>query len=168
MANSSIIITSKNQIMSDLQNDEDIISFLDISEEELENDIVYKRLFPFYYVMGTQEEVKSYICVEVVIEKQSFYASSRSSARNSLYSYPRIVFTIICHQDDMQVSKAGISGTRIDNLACIIDKKYNGYEGFGYGKLILRSNIPGSVNETYRYRQLIFDTVDIDDGLCGG
>lgn len=168
MANSSIVITAKNKIMSDLQNDEKILEFLGVTDEEIEDDIVYKRLFPFYYVMDVQEEVKSYICVEVLIEKQNSIGLQRTNLRNSLYNYPKIIFTIICHQDDMQLDMAGVSGTRADNLACLIDEKYNGKDGFGYGKLMLKSNIPGSINETFRYRQVIFDTVDIDDNLCGG
>ena len=77
-----------------------------------------------------------------------------------------ITFTVLCHQDDMTLRMAGVSATRADYLAELIDNKYNGAQGFGIGQLELKSNIAGSLNEKFRYRQLIFQGVDMNKRLC--
>lgn len=160
MANSDFISSAKNKILSDLQNDELFLQVLGATEEEIEEGLVYKRLFPFYYIYdGTQNVVKTYICVEVDI---------KSVSRNGMYVHPTIIFTIISHQDDVRLNMAGVSKTRPDYLAEIIDEKYNGAAGFGYGRLLLISNVAGSIDTTYRYRQLVFRGVDMNDSLCGG
>lgn len=159
MANSDFISTAKNKILSDLQNDELFLQVLGTTEDEIEEGLVYSRLFPFYYIYdGTQTEVKSYICVEV---------DTVSSNRNDLYVYPTIIFTIVSHQDSVRLNMAGVSKTRPDYLGEIIDEKYNGYTGLGYGKLKLISNKAGSLDTKYRYRQLVFRGVDATTGMCG-
>lgn len=160
MANSDFISMAKNKILSDLQNDELFLQVLGTTEDEMEEGLVYSRLFPFYYIYdGTQTEVKTYVCVEV---------DTVSSNRSDLYVYPTIIFTIVSHQDNVRLNMAGVSKTRPDYLGEIIDEKYNGYTGLGYGKLKLISNKAGSLDTKYRYRQLVFRGVDMNDGLCGG
>jgi hypothetical protein len=160
MANSDFISSAKNKILSDLQNDELFLQVIGVSDEEMENGLVYNRLFPFYYIYdGTQTEVKTYVCVEVDI---------KSVSRNGVYVYPTIIFNIVSHQDDVRLNMAGVSKTRPDYLGEIIDEKYNGAVGFGYGKLMLISNTAGSLDTKYRYRQLVFRGADINDNLCGG
>lgn len=144
--------------MSDLQNDEDIIYALDVTEEERE-DLIYSRIFPYYRIPNTTTEALTYILVEINIRSRS--------QRTNLYSYPTIIFTILAHQSKMPLHMAGISSTRIDYLGELIDNKYNGSVGFGIGKLELVSNIADNLDAHYRYRQLIFQGVDLNDRLCG-
>ena len=66
----------------------------------------------------------------------------------------------------MKLNMAGISATRIDYLAELLDIKYNGALDFGIGKLELETNIAGNLNEKYRYRQLVFKGVDVNDKVC--
>lgn len=157
MPNSSSIREWKNKIIADLHSDEHFLQVLNTTEEERE-DLVYKRIFPFYYIPDVITNVNTYIMIEIDI---------RSNNRVKLYAYPVITFTVLCHQDDMKLSLSGISATRADYLAELIDKKYNGAKGFGIGKLELRTNIAGNLNEKFRFRQLTFYGVDLNDGLCG-
>lgn len=158
MANSDFISSAKNKILSDLQNDELFLQVLGATEEEIEEGLVYKRLFPFYYIYGgTQTVVKTYICVEIDI---------KSTSRNGIYTHPTITFSIVSHQDDVRLNMAGVSKTRPDYLGELIDEKYNNATGFGYGKLMLISNVAGSLDTTYRIRQLVFRGVDLNDRLC--
>lgn len=160
MANSEFISSAKNKILSELQNDELFLQVLGTTEEEIEEGLVYTRLFPFYYIYdGTQTEVKTYVCVEVDV---------KSTSRNGVYVHPTIIFTIISHQDNVRLNMAGVSKTRPDYLGELIDDKYNGATGFGYSKLLLTSNVAGSLDSKYRYRQLVFRGVDMNDSLCGG
>ncbi len=163
MPNSSCVRTWKNQILSDLQNDNEIISALGLHNDETPEDLVYNRLFPHYFIAPVQEEVKTYIMVEIDIR------SNQNRFRPNVpdvYSYPTITFTILLHQDHMKMNLAGVSATRADYLAELIDRKYNGLSGFGIGEIHLVSNIAGSLNDTYRYRQLVFQALDLNDSLC--
>lgn len=155
----------KNQIMADLSNDENIIEALNLDKDESEEDLVWKRLFPHYYIPDVQEAVKTYILVEIdIVEQRTSRYSSQIAT--SLYSHPQITFQILSHQNDMQIKKQGLSATRIDYIGYLIDKKYNKKSGFGVGKLKLISNLAGNLNDTYRVRELKFQGVEIDDDLC--
>lgn len=165
MANSMCIIDWKNQILSDLQNDDEIIEALNIHDDEDSENLVWNRLFPHYYIPDTQEVVKTYILVEIDVQ------SSRNRyepTKYDLYAYPTITFYVLSHQKDMQMKMTGISATRTDYISTLLDKKYNGKNGFGLGRLQLTSNIAGSLNDTFRFRQLVFQAVDFNNELCGG
>lgn len=156
MANSDCLRRWKNRILSELQNDEYFLEVLGTTEEEQE-DLVYHRLFPHYYIPDTIDKVTTYVCVEIDI---------RTHTWSKLYSYPTITFTILAHQNDMQLNIAGVSATRIDYLAELLDIKYNNARGFGLGRLELESSIAGNLNTKYRYRQLVFKGKDMNDNLC--
>lgn len=157
MANSSCIREWKNTIITKLQSNDLILDALGTTELERE-DLVGKRIFPYLYIPSTQTEVTSYINVEISIT---------STSRNTIYSYPQIVIMIISHQDHMSLNMAGISGSRNDYLSELIDEMLNGSNEYGIGTIVLKSNIAGSLNDTYRYRQLTFVGTDINDSLCG-
>lgn len=164
MANSSCVSNWKNQILSDLQNDNEIIKALNLHEDDDPDDLVWSRLFPHYYIPDTQEAVKTYIMVEIDVQSNR---SRYEPMKYDLYAYPTITFTVLSHQKDMEMKMAGVSATRIDYISMLLDKKYNGADGFGLGRLQLTSNIAGNLNDTYRIRQLTFQTVDFSDSLCG-
>ena len=158
MANSSCVRGWKNKILSDLQNDDEFLEALGVTEEEKE-DLVYHRLFPHYYIPGTTQTVTTYVALEIDI---------KSLSRTLIYSYPIITFTILSHQDDMRLDLPGVSATRIDYLGELLDRRYNGAKGFGIGVLELKTSIAGNLDSKYRYRQLVFKGTDINDSLCDG
>lgn len=154
----------KNQIISELSQDDKIINALGLNPDESPDDLVWVRLYPHYYIPQTESEVKTYILVEIDIPERR---SRNSSNEGSIWVYPTIVFYVLTHQDDMHMKMVGESGTRMDYLAELIEDKYQGRQDFGVGTLQLKSDIAGSVNTTYRFRQLVFDAVNLDD-LCEG
>lgn len=157
MANSAFVSNTKNKIMSELQSNELFLNVLDTTEEERE-DLVYNRIFPFLYIPKTIETVTSYVCVD---------CSINTTYTNSRYAFATIIIDVIVHQDHMQLDMAGVSETRADYLCEIIDKMLNGRDDFGVGELVLLKNTPDSVASTgLRYRRLIFETKDLNNGLC--
>lgn len=163
MGRSSCIRAWKNRIISELSQDDEIINALGLNPDESPDDLVWKRIFPHYYVEKSESVVKSYILIEIDIpEKRSRYGSSDSS----IWVHPTIIFYVLTHQEDMHMDLVGESGTRMDYLAELIEEKYEGRQDFGVGTLQLKSDIAGSVNTTYRFRQLVFEAVDVD-GVCG-
>lgn len=161
MANSSCVSDWKNQILSDLQNDELLLQVLNVSEEEMENGLMYNRFFPYRYIMDRQDIVKTYICVEVNIDRNS---DRRYGSK--IYVRPTITFRIIAHQDDNRITNLNTYKTRLDYIAEIIDKKYNGKSINGSNELELIANAAADVSTTYRERVVIFRGVDLDNSLC--
>ena len=163
MGKSSCIRKFKDKIISELSQDDEIINALNLSADESPDDLVWVRLFPHYYIPKTEELCKSYILVEIDIpERRLRYGTTESS----IWVRPIITFYVLTHQDDMRMNMVGESGTRMDYLAELIEDKYQGRQDFGVGTLQLKSDIAGSLNITYRFRQLVFEAVDVD-GVCG-
>ena len=163
MGKSSCIRSWKNKIVSELSQDDEIINALGLNDDESSDDLVWKRIFPHYFVEKTESEVRSYILVEIDIpERRARYGSSDSN----IWVHPIIVFYVLTHQEDMHMNMAGESGTRMDYLAELIEDKYEGRQDFGVGTLQLKSDTAGSINNTYRFRQLVFEAVDTV-GVCG-
>ena len=165
MAKSKIIRQYKNKIMSELSQDDDIIKGLGLNDDESEDDLIWVRLMPHHYVPNTQESVKTYITVEIDIpQRRSRYGESSSG----IWTHPYVIFRVVTHQEDMRLNIVGESGTRMDYLAELIEDKYEVSQDFGVGTLTLVSDVAGDINNTYRVRELVFETVDLDDSLCEG
>lgn len=162
MASSRSIIRWKSQIMSDLQNDDEIIQALGLNPDEDADDLVYTRLFPHYYIPFTQEAVKTYILIEIDIPQ----VRTKYNSGSSIFAKPQITFTVLSHQSDMRMNMPGVSAVRTDYIAALIDEKYNGKSGFGFKDLKVLSNISGSISSMYRYRQIVFEGVDLSEEIC--
>lgn len=163
MSKSSCIRDWKNKIMSELSQDDGIVAALGLNPDESDDDLVWVRLYPHYYIPQTETDVKTYVLVEIDIpERRSRYGSNSSD----IWVHPTIIFYVLTHQEDMRMNMAGESGTRMDYLAELIEEKYQGRQDFGVGTLELKSDVAGSVNTTYRFRQLVFEAVDVS-GACG-
>lgn len=165
MSKSSCIRNWKNKIVSELSQDDEIINALGLNPDEDADDLVWHRIMPHMWIPSVESEVKTYILVEIDIpERRTRYGSSESN----IWVHPVIVFYVLAHQEDMRMNMVGESGTRMDYLAELIEEKYEGRQDFGVGTLQLKSDTAGSVNTTYRFRQLVFEAVDLDDSLCEG
>ena len=163
MGKSYVIRAWKDQIMSELTQDDTIIEALGLNPDESPDDLMWHRYYPHYYIPQTETEVRTYVCVEIDIpERRTRYGQTESD----IWVHPIIAFYVLTHQEDMRMNIAGESGTRMDYIAELIEEKFEGRTGFGVGTLTLKSDIARSVNNTYRVRQLIFEAVDLDNGLC--
>ena len=163
MSKSSCIRAYKNKIVSELSQDDEIIEALGLNDDESPDDLVWHRIYPHLWIPQTEESVRSYILVEINIpERRQRYGSSESN----IWVHPVIIFNVLTHQDDMHMDMVGESGTRMDYLAELIENRYEGRQDFGVGILELKSDIAGSVNNTYRFRELIVEAVDVT-GVCG-
>lgn len=163
MANSECISEWKATILSDLQNDEMILKVLGVTDEEIEEGLMYNRIFPFHYITETQEVTKTYICVEISIDK--LYDRRYNSA---IYVRPTITFRIVAHQNDNKVTTFHTNKTKLDYLAELIDKKYNGKSINYSNELELLTNTALDVSTTYRERVVSFRGIDLDKKLCNG
>lgn len=166
MPNSSLLMKAKNDMLIALQNDENIIKALGINEDEDIESLIGKRMFPHWFIPNVQEMVKTYICIEAGLE--AFEKRYSSATDNILYDIATIKIYVLSHQDDLYMDIAGVSGIRTDYLSCLIDEKFNGSNEYGIGTLQRISNNPFNLKDgVYRYREITFRAVDLNDGICG-
>lgn len=157
MANSDSITEWKGIAISRFLGDEDILMALDVTDDEIEEGLTYKRVFPHLYIPDTVEETSSFINVEVRVPDIS---------SSGVWVYPELIVDVIVHQNKMKLDIPGISATRADYLSQLIDRELNGSMDFGVGKLVLVSNEPGSVNDKFRFRRLTFEAQDVNSTMC--
>lgn len=173
MANSALISSLKKAVIKELINDKDIFYAIDspsIADPECADELVYKHIFPYHKNPETVTETITFITVQVHIPK--------TYGRNNTWVLPRLEIWIISHDAHMKVTNIPkVSDNRNDYLSKLIDKKFNGRDTFGgskndannvhlYGKLDLISNMEGTFTKDFLYRQMIFETKDINDSFC--
>lgn len=165
MGNDMIITTFKNKLIKQIQSDEQIIHALNITSEEDAEDLTYVRLFPYYFIIPTQEETKTYICIEVGLEA---IQDRFSTLKNDLvYDKCYLYVYVISHQDVIKMEEAGISAVRTDYISQLLSKKFNGKYIAGFGTLQRVSNMPRSINDKYRCREMLFQVLDFNKEMCG-
>lgn len=70
-----------------------------------------------------------------------------------------------------------VSDNRNDYISKILDRKFNGRKTLGnskkdennlhlYGKLDLVANVEGAASKNFLYRQMIFETIDLNKSYC--
>lgn len=164
MANDKIITTFKNKLIEQLQNDSEIIEALAVTKDEDEEDLAYVRLFPYYFAIPTQEEAKTYIMIEIGLEALQ---DRFNPMRNDIVYDKCIVYIyVVSHQTVMKMDSAGQSAVRTDYISQLINKKFNGKTIAGIGTLQRISNMPRSLNDTYKQREMIFEVVDFNKEMC--
>ena len=143
----------KSTLLSYFVNSEEICELLfnkkAYTEEDVDN-LVYSQIFPYLYVDDTQDEVLSYLCVEVSVPRIPTGAIKDM----------KLIIWAYCHKDRMKYSKKGYSGTRADILADMVERVLRNSDKFGIGKLQLVSCEHFFPNSKYYGRQLIYNMPD--------
>lgn len=174
MANSSIITKMKDKVISEIINDETLFYAINSPEYKDPNyadDLIGTHIFNYNQNPNTLNKAITFLTIEVDIPKT--YDS------NNTWVLPRLEIWIISHESCMKVDNIPkITANRNDYISQLLDLKFNGRESIGispnpkenlnlYGKLNLVSNIGKAYSADYLYRQMIFETKDLNDSLCG-
>lgn len=105
-------------------------------------------VFKFEYVPDTQENAKTFLCVEDV--------PIQSASGDTIVGIKLYVFAY-CSKSIMQTyRRANAAGTRIDILMSDIDKILNGNRDFGIGKLIREDGDIYKPEKTYYGRMAVY------------
>lgn len=161
MANSNIIKVIKNKIVRGLIQDELIVKVInsDIPFAKSEN-LINKHIFDYHQNPFTLNETTTFLTIQVQIPKP--YVSSNNS-----FVSPEVEIWIISHHSRMVINDIPkITENRNDYLSELIDKKFNGRNDFGFGKLELTCNEEGGFQKDYLYRRMLFKTTDLNNSLC--
>ena len=161
---SSAIIRYKRKLMSSIVNSPDLIKLIDskyvnadgdcIDVDDDEIGLVYKQIFPYYYIPDIQTETLSYVIMKV----------NGLGSIDKMYTKAEVYVCVISHQDIMRVKDG--TGTRIDMMGEVIEKLFNGRDDFGFGEMELKSNIETNLNTTHRCRELRFIVEDFNPSAC--
>lgn len=147
----------KNKIVSKLINDDNILDVLlgDLTDiDDPETALLGKdgsgssgRVFKFEYIPDTQENSKTFLCVEVVPEETD--GDTITDMIIYVFAY--------CSKNLMQTyHRKGQAGTRIDILVSDIDKILNGNSEFGIGPLEWAGSSIYKPAQPYYGRMLVY------------
>lgn len=160
MANSTSISDLKKRVMDAITHDDTIFYSFDAKECENGGDLIDTHIFTYNKVPETVTEVTSYMTVMV---------HTKSRDRNKTFVTPTLEFYIYSHYKHMKMDRKITKDNRCDYISMLIDDMFNGsteYGGIGELKCIL--NQEGTYNKDFLYRHLVFETIDINDSICGG
>jgi len=159
MSNSSVIGEAKNKIIREFINDDAIIKAINPTHLDCNEELVNKYIFNFHQNPTTVNDVKTFVTIQVHIPRQ--YSGSNILVDSNVEIW------ILSHEAHMKVSNISkVTENRNDYLSKLIDNKLNGTSLFGIGKLKLKSNIEGSYQKDWLYRQMVFEVAEINDSLC--
>lgn len=185
MANSDIVSSLKNKVIDTIIEDETFFEIIDPNKEVRDNfgeyvespeDMRDTYIFRFNRNPETIHDVITFLTVTVDLNYRD---------RSKFYTTPTLVIWIYSHNDHMHftteqrqklftcideesgdiIRSKFYYDNRNDYLATLIDKKFNGQVA-GLGELKLVSNTEGQAGQTFLYRRLVFETLDISDSLC--
>lgn len=117
----------KNTCIEDLLTSKEIVEL--VNENVLLKDadsLVYEQVFPFEFVPDTVEQGKTFICVDVDIQR----------VVGKTYLLPTMYVWVFTHKSLLRLPKGGV---RTDKLCSEIAKKLNGSRFYGLGELELTS-----------------------------
>lgn len=174
MANGTIITDLKNAIIKEIINDDALfyaIDSPDIDSIENADELVNKNIFTYHQNPETTLKAETFLTIQVHIPK--------GYGRSKVLITPTLEIWIISHQRHMEVDNVSkIIDNRNDYISKLIDKKFNGRSVLGgstnsknnlhlCGSLKLISNTEGALSADFLYRRMIFETVDVNDSVCG-
>lgn len=143
----------KNRIMSHILSSDDICKALldkkEVSDDDKDN-LIYNQIFPYLYVDETQNDVKSYVCIEVNIPV----------APNNTTKRLQIVVWAYSHKKCMNYHKKDYFGTRPDIISDMIERSLCDATDLGIGKIALQTATYFFPTNHYYGRQMVFTTSD--------
>lgn len=171
MANGTIIIKAKNQIINEFIKDNKIIEAIDssiVSKDSPEN-LIGTHIFDFYQEFDNDSK-ETFLTVQVNIPQPTDIIEN--------FVKPTIEVCIISHEKHMKMENtpdtnvifntnfnSNVSVNRNDYLSVLIDKKLNGMN-LGVGNISLISNVEGLYQKDFVYRKLIFQATDLNKSFC--
>lgn len=158
MARTSPITRYKKKLVTSIATSPDLVSLL--NEEYVEDgecvdsdELIYKQIFPYYFIPETQNDQKSYVIMKV----------NGLGLKNKIYNKAEVYICVISHQGCM---KTNDGGTRIDLMGEIVEELFNGRDDFGFGEMELVSNVESEINANHRCRILRFVVEDFNADAC--
>ena len=171
LANSSIITELKTKIITEIINDETLFYAINsptVTQFENAAELVNTHLFRFNQDPIVLDKAITFLTFQVHMPKT--YGFNR-------WVKPHLEIWIISHVSCMKVDNIPqIIANRNDYISELLDVKFNGRTSLGlsgdpnqlklFGELSLVNNTEGSITKDYLYRQMVFETKDLNQSIC--
>lgn len=140
----------KNQLMSDLLNNQKIVSLLDshLPMKKAER-LAYTQVFPYEYVPETVEEAKTIVCFDVDVQE----------SLNKTYLSPVLYIWVMTHKSLLRLPEGGVL---TDKLCSEICNTINGSRKYGLGELNLYSVKRFAPMMDYQGKWMVFHATDFN------
>jgi len=153
MASAAINIENyKGELILDIINSEGVVGAIDSQQDGVfeSDDLIYKNVFPFHFVPGTERKADCYVLIAVNI--------LRINPANAAFVDLNLKLWALCHAERMRMPDGG---TRIDRLAEEFRGLFDGVSKYGFGTLQLVDSTEFVYNEKFICREVNLRTVDL-------
>lgn len=160
MNTGSLILSMKEKIAEELIRDPAITAAVctDGTVPENPEDLYGTRIFRYHRLPDEQGAPTAYLTVQVHIP--------RSEDRNNTFLKPTLELWVITHESLMPIAgHPEVNAGRNDYVSQLLDEKFQGYEGLGYGRLAFAENTEGVLPGSFLYRKLIYETLDFNGSV---
>lgn len=144
---------TKRRLLAGILGSPDICGLLldktDAAEDECRN-LMYTQVFPYLNADGANLEVSSYICIEAGISKMP----------TGTIKEIQLIVWACCDKNNMQYTKEGYEGTRVDILTDMLERQIRSQDKSGIGKPSLQTVKHIFPNDRYYGKELIFTASD--------
>lgn len=164
MANGTVIHDLKDNVVKALASDEDIFRAFDATDCENGGDLIGTHIFKYNRHPETITDVRTFMTVMVHLQTktQGYF----NKTQRHTFITPVLDIWIYSHYEHMDMTYP-IKDNRNDYLAMMVNSKLNGSSEYGgIGKLSLIQDTEGSIALKFLYRNLVFETIDLNDSVC--
>lgn len=156
MSRSREITEYKRKIMSAILNNEDIINAIGEQGVTIDNadELINLCIFDYNRIPSVQEVARTYITIQVNVPRIE---------KGNVWREVVAVIRVIVHNDKMDLTG---KGNRMDYISSLLDELFSGREDFGFGTMLITSNVEGAINEKFLARTMTYSVNDLNKVGC--
>lgn len=150
------ITAYKRKIMSAILNNEDIINAVGESGITIDNsdELINLCIFDYNRIPDVQEVARTYITIQVNVPRIE---------KGNVWREVITVIRVIVHNDKMDLTG---KGNRMDYISSLLDELFSGREDFGFGTMLITSNVEGAINTKFLARTMTYSVNDLNKVGC--
>lgn len=145
--------------MSDIVNSEEIVDALREPNITIDNadELINLCIFDYNRIPDIQETARNFITIQVNVPRIE---------KGNIWRETIVVIRIISHIDKMELG--GGKGNTTDYISSQLDELLSEREDFGYGCMLITSNVEGAISEKWLARTMTFSSTNSNVSFCGG
>lgn len=158
MSNSKEITINKRKIMSAIVNSPEIVTAINESGITIDNadELINLCIFDYNKIPDTAETARIFITIQVNIPRIE---------KGNIFRDVTVVVRTISHITKIELG--GSKGNSIDYISAQLDELLSGREDFGFDRLLITSNVEGSIDTKWLARTMTFSSKNSNVSFCG-
>lgn len=145
--------------MSEIINSESIVSAIGEQGITIDNadELINLCIFDYNRIPDIQETARNFITIQVNVPRIE---------KGDIWRETIVVMRVISHIDKMELG--GGKGNTTDYISSQLDELLSEREDFGYGRMLITSNVEGAISEKWLARTMTFSSTNSNVSFCGG